>query len=498
MKNFPLTTKAGKLLKYWDLILLTIFILAYSLTFSQLSILRHNAFASNYDLANMSQTVWNTLHGRPFALSGAEGTISRFSIHADLILILISPLYFIWERAITLLLIQSFALGLGAIPVYFLTKKVLGSLKNLDATLIKFVSLTMSLIYLLNPDMEWTNMYDFHGVALAIPLLLTVFYFAFIKKWLWFWIFTLIALTTKEEVSLLIAGLGLAIIFVFKEKLVGSLTFILGIVWFLLVVFIIIPHFSPTGVNWGISDLYFPALERISKIHNISQFFGVFNSYFLSGEAINYYATLIKPFSFVPIFGLPWLILATPEFAINLLSSNALMRSLTLHYDSGITPFVIIAAIFGLKYFLNFLNLFKPLRKFEKYILILITIGMLAVALRENYHYSPLPTTPSCWCILYNVTQDDIDFARVLSEIPPNASVTSSGEIRAHLTKRENSFTLPGDVDTADYVAILDENRIVGDYSPKEFEGALLKDPKFLSSHTLISHIGHFWLFKKK
>ncbi len=128
----------------------------------------------------------------------------------------------------------------------------------------------------------------------------------------------------------------------------------------------------------------------------------------------------------------------------------------------------------------------------------MISILILSVALRLNYHYSPLPTTPSCWCLSYRVTQEDRDFAKVLGKIPKSASVTSSGEIRPHITRRENSFTLPGHVDDAQYVAILDQNRIVGDYLPKEFENALLKDKKFLESHELVSHIGHFYLFKKK
>ena len=476
------------LIRHWDLVLLTIFILAYSIIFSELSILRHNAFASNFDLANMSQTVWNTLHGRPFALSGAEGTISRFSIHADIILILISPLYLIWERAVTLLVTQSFALGLGAIPVYFLSKKVLNS---------KLISLSLVLAYLLNPAMEWTNIYDFHGVALAIPFLLSAFYLAFIKKWKWFWLFVFLALTTKEEISLLVATMGLAIFFVFKEKKVGLTTFLVGITWFIAMVFFIIPHFSADSSDWAL-DLYAPAIQKIFEIRNLNSALDLFRGYFLSSQAFNYYITLLKPFSFLPILGFPWILLAAPEFVVNLLSTDPQMQGLTFHYDSGITPFIVIATIFGVKYLLNFLNFFKNLARFKSKILILIAVLITFVALRVNYHYSPLPTTPSCWCLSYQVTQDDIDFAKVIAKIPVKASVTSSGEIRPHIARRENSFTLPGHAGTADYVAILDENRIVGDYSPKDFENFLLKDPEFLSNHQLISHINHFYLFKKK
>ena len=39
-----------------------------------------------------------------------------------------------------------------------------------------------------------------------------------------------------------------------------------------------------------------------------------------------------------------------------------------------------------------------------------VALLILYVALRVNYHHSPLPTTPSCWCLSYRVTRDDIEF----------------------------------------------------------------------------------------
>lgn len=476
------------LLRRWDLIILGILILVYTITFTQLSILRHQAFASNFDLANMGQTVWNTFHGRPFQLSGASGTVSRFSIHADLILVLLSPLYFIWERIYMLLFIQSFALALGAIPTYFLSRKYLAG---------KLISLGLVLIYLLNPSLQWTNMYDFHGVALAIPLLLSALYFALIKRWSWFWFFVVLALTTKEEVSLLIAGVGIALFLIYKERLQGSLAFLVGITWFLVMTFVIIPHFSLGGEHWGINSLYQPALTKLSNIRTLPELIDTVRGYFLATPAFDYYIALLKPFGYIPILGLPWLLLALPEFAINLLSTDAQMQSTTLHYDSGITPFLIISTIFGLRLLFFLLSKIKYLEGQRNLLQNILVIVLVAIAIRVNYHYSPLPTTPSCWCLSYRVTNDDKEFAKVLQTIPKEASVTSSGEIRAHLTRRENSFTLPGHVDSVDYVAILDESRIIGDYSPKVFETALLKDAHFLSTHQLVSHTGHFYLFKR-
>lgn len=43
------------------------------------------------------------------------------------------------------------------------------------------------------------------------------------------------------------------------------------------------------------------------------------------------------------------------------------------------------------------------------------------------------------------------------------------------MTRRENSFNLPTATPSADFIAIIDQNRIVGDYNAKDFELKLIK-----------------------
>lgn len=130
--------------KFWDKIILSFFISLYAITLSTLSILRHNAFASNFDLSNMDHTVWNTLFGHFFSLRFHDEFVSRLSVHADFILILISPFYLIWNDVRMLLILQSVFLAIGAIPIFLLAQKIIK---------IKFVSLTLVIVYLLNPAM---------------------------------------------------------------------------------------------------------------------------------------------------------------------------------------------------------------------------------------------------------------------------------------------------------------------------------------------------------
>jgi uncharacterized membrane protein len=475
-----------KRVDYTRLILITLscLIAAYIVLLSTLSILRHNAFASNYDLANMDQTVWNTAYGHFFSLTGGEETVSRLSIHADFILILLAPFYLIWNDVRVLLISESVALALGAIPVFFLAWKVLKS---------RLVALCISFVYLINPGLQWIDIYDFHGVAFAVPTLLSAFYFAYIKKWKWYILFAFLALLTKEQISLFLVMLSFVIFFIFKERRVAIITFIFCSIWFLLMFFVVIPYFSPGGKHWALDWLKLSGGGNTEVLEMVRYVWDRTFSY----ETFDYLRRLTRPFGYLPIFGFPWFFLSLPELAINLFSTQAQMRSTRFHYHSGIIPTLVIATIFGLSFMSFFLRKFKLKEKYVKIILYLMVFYLVAAALRVNYNRSPLPSTPSCWCLIYQVSEEDTKFKEILNKIPPGAKVAASGNIRPHITHREYAYTLPSGTEVADYIAVLTQQRIIGDYRQIEFETKLVEELKSSKTHKLESNMGDFYLFKK-
>src|ERR1035437_6642339 len=192
--------------KYKFELCLALFVFIYILYFTVASFLRYNNFfTGRFDLGNMDQAVWNTIHGRIFQITDPNGTniISRLAFHADFILILISPLYLIWSNPQMLLLLQTIVLALGAIFVYAIANQLL---KN------KAIALTFATIYLLNPAMQFSNLYDFHAAVLGTTLLLGTFYFYLKRQYLFFIVFALLAGLTKEEIWGIISLFGLAII----------------------------------------------------------------------------------------------------------------------------------------------------------------------------------------------------------------------------------------------------------------------------------------------
>src|SRR6266496_2424900 len=104
-------------------------IAAYAVGFAALSVLRHSAFITGrFDLGNMVQAVWSTAHGHLLRMTDLHGDqISRLAAHVDPILVLFTPLWWIWPSPNMLLVVQAVAIALGAVPVYLLASKHLGS-----------------------------------------------------------------------------------------------------------------------------------------------------------------------------------------------------------------------------------------------------------------------------------------------------------------------------------------------------------------------------------
>ncbi len=104
------------------LIALAYFCFLFFMTFN-----RWQAFSPVNDYHSYIQMLWNTLRGKVlFYNMGRQIQASYFSFHFPPFLILIAPFYYLVEHPLTLsfafLLFESAAL----IPVYFLSREVLG------------------------------------------------------------------------------------------------------------------------------------------------------------------------------------------------------------------------------------------------------------------------------------------------------------------------------------------------------------------------------------
>ncbi len=449
--------------RYWYRIVLGIIVVLYAGIFSYFSLLRYDSFWTGMDLGNMDQTVWNTLHGNFFSLSNNGMLMTRLAVHADFLLVLFAPLYAVWASPKVLLTVQSIYLGLGAIPAFLIAQRVLRN---------HMLSIGISILYVLNPLIQWVTIFDFHMVSLVAPLFLLMWYLWLERRWRWYWMCVVLLLLTKEQIGVMIFLVGLTQLIVSKERVVGLITAVVGLGYSYLMIFILMPVVSIGDTHWFWS------------------WYTVRNWIF--DPTIQEYITLLfKSFGFLPLLGAPWLLLAIPDLFINLSSSHLEMQSIRFHYTAVFIPIFTIASIYGLS-FVGRMRI--PYRRVVQIVILSTAIILTA---RVNYHYGPLPTTESCWCYPYQVTDIDRRFEQVLRSIPSSASVTSSPELHAHVTHRRDAYVLPYATDSADFIALIDQVRSVDVLGPKPEELALIQRLDRERKYIRVWHTGHYYLYKK-
>lgn len=466
--------------KNLHLILLFIFISLYFLYFTSISFLRYdNFFTGRFDLGNMDQTVWNTIHGRIFQLTDPNGTstISRLSYHADFILVLISPLYFIWANPKILLLLQSFVLGLGAYFVYLISKNIL---KN------KNISLVFALSYLLNPSVQFSNLYDFHPVTLATTFLLGAFYFIRSNKYLWFFIFLILSVLCKEQIWVISAIFGFYIFFVKNKRLLGSAVAVISLVTFYITITYLIPgargseHFALSYYS-ELGDTPFAVIKNffIDPVKTIILI--------LQRDPLLYLYKLFMPVGFISFASPLSLLFAAPDFFINLLSSNSQLRDLYYQYTSAITPFIFISAIYSIRFLIN---------KFSKIKISFFTSYLIVFALVSAYFIGPMPFSknPSVSVFTEQLKNKD-EISKFLTCIPKEYSIAATNNLGSHLSRRKNIYIIPLGMEKADIIAFLLNDKFAQPSLPaqKELAQSLKHDKRYI----LLYESGDFVVFKK-
>ncbi len=200
---------------------------AYGFFFSRLAITNHHALhTATFDLGLYDNIFYQSLHGTPLGCSFLADNYHG-AAHFDPILVLLTPFYALYQRAESILVLQSFWMGAGVFPLYLLAKKHLRS---------RSLALVLSSTWLLYAPLQGANMYDFHSLSLIAPLLVTLYYFSDAESRWGYWVTLAALLLVREDVPLLLCFIAAAGIISRKPFAVrqGWLTIIVSIAYFLL------------------------------------------------------------------------------------------------------------------------------------------------------------------------------------------------------------------------------------------------------------------------
>ncbi len=341
-----------------------------------------NFLYDGLDLAIYNNALWNTAHGNWF-WSSIQGH-NYWGDHFEPILILLLPIYYLWQSPILLLILQTLALGLAAWPLYKVVTQIYperaqhlrGESKDPVSQCISVdsgvyestwdpspretqcgtqdkvgvLALSIALLWLINPLVHNINLYEFHAIAL-LPLLFFWLFYIYLKLKkqsskrliLCFYVLMFLCLTVREDVTFIILPF---LILVGADALKNKNKFLLRVtsyellvtVLYLIISFQLISHFSPSG--FSPFAYYYGWLTKASVGQILAHLVTLTNLEMVLG--------FLAPFFFLPALKPKWLILTVIPLAQIIFSAaggGALVWQ--LHYGALFLPGLVLAFVYG-------------------------------------------------------------------------------------------------------------------------------------------------------
>ncbi len=301
---------------------------------------------SDIDLAMFVQAVDGLLHGTMF--SSIRG-MNWLGDHSSLILFLITPLYAVARHPVTLPVVQSVALALGAIPVFALARRELGG---------GLLPLGFAALYLLYPAVGYTALYEFHPEVLCTGALLATFACYRAGRFGPTLAFAALALLGKEDIALPIAAFAL---YALLGRSPGRLRYAAGLgglaLLSLVVSFAVLkPTFSAGEVDYGAMYRQWGETPREVALGLIRRPLEAASAFVLSpGQGsdtvikLQYHLHMLLPLCFMPLASPLALAITLPTLASHFLSWRPAQHTIYYQYTATVTPFVIAAAVLGMR-----------------------------------------------------------------------------------------------------------------------------------------------------
>jgi len=500
LKFSPHFLKEEKEKKEFSSLFLWIAIFVYCGVFGTMSILRYLSFHTGFfDLGIYDHAIWNIAE---------RGDLSYLSWgHFRPIVGVYALFYKLFPSAITLLLLQTLAIGLSAVPLYYIAKNKLGH---------GFYGLLIVIIYFLYSPVQYNNLSDFHADHLLMLLMFSAFYFLEKDKPLAFLLVCLPGLLLKEPLILSIGAMGFYAMIRHRMYKSGGILLVGAAILFYLIM-------SDVMLYLGRDSYVSMVLHRESFSYLGSNLFEaaknlLFHPWIIIKEIINAWKIGYLVFLFVPLLLISLLsplslIPALPALAISLLSHQRNHYWIQYQYTVSVIAPVFIALIYGLKFLSERKGRLKTW--FKKHLRINLNKNqllktflytILAVSIYYNITLSSSPISVLFWKRLmrdyyktsYVITERD----RVLGDairkfIPEEASVTAQTTVNnSYLAHRAEYHSFVWGTAETDYV-VLDQKRadfVRDEEYKREYEE---KSKKLSESYRIVFSYDGIYIFER-
>jgi len=384
---------------------------------------RHGTFG--FDLGIYDQGVWLLSRFKdPFVtIRGLE----LFGHHANLILLLLVPFYWLGAGPVFLLVVQVLAQASGALALYLLGRDLLKS---------RWAGVGIATAFCLNPTNQWLTWEFFHPDAVAIGPLLFAYWAARSKRWPVFWISVALALACKEDAALSLVILGLLLVFR-GERRRGLLVAAISTAWFFFATRALIPFENGVGPFY---DTFFgtlgssPTAVVFNSMRHPTETWRLASA----GDAKSWYWKMWAPWALTPLLDLRVLAFAAPMIFIDALSSFPYTRNYQLHYSALVLVGSAVASVEAIAWISRRAKSPTDARNGLVVVVLvtalLCTISWGASPIARNYHSGMWPLLPD----QRGPAKDE-----AIRRLPSQASVSAIYNLDTHLTHRPKVYEFP-------------------------------------------------------
>jgi uncharacterized membrane protein len=388
------------------------------------------------------------IYDQAWWLVGQHGTgfdtvrgLAIWGHHPNFVLYLLAPFARLGLGNWFLIAVQTSVISAGALPVSWIARDRLKSAR---------AGLLFAGVYLLYPPTSWLSWAPFHPECLSVTPMLFAMWFASRRKWWPYALCLALVMSTREEAAIMVALYGVVLVWQHRRRspvdaaakrsgrIVGVLTFIAGIAWFMICMKVIIPAALGGQGAFYVNHFFAAYGDSLGGVAvHLATHPGEIVRVSTTPQALTFQTELFGPLGWLPFFGSPVSLIALPQLASTLLGSESFLRRITNQYTALMVPGLIVGTIDAVARIRRRWSTTKPM-------VVKVAFGWLIVStVFGAYLRGPLPGAVgfSSW------RQAPPENAAVLNEaiamVPSGAAVAASGELVPHLSHREVIYNFP-------------------------------------------------------
>ncbi|MFL5751966.1 MAG: DUF2079 domain-containing protein [Bacteroidia bacterium] len=368
--------------------------------------------------------------------------------HFDPILILISPLYYIFGTVV-LLVVQLFFIHLGAIGIYQIALQQLQDKK---------ISLMIMTAFLGFFGVFSAVAYDAHTNVFGAMLLPWMIYYYNSKKWRQSFIVLLLILLCKENMSfwLVFVGLGLAWLH-FNDRSKRTIAFVIsGIsaLYFVLITMYVMPALAADGnythLRYGVLGNSFGEIFKTILHHPLDTIMLLFKNH-LPNPLFDYYKAETHVFVLLSgglfLFRKPqFILMLAPVYFQKMYHNTPVVWSVSMHYNIEFAPIIAIC-------FITVLSGIRHRKILLTWIYLLLTLAVTIRLCDHTKAYTDKNRIRFYQDGHYQSYYQNSKVYKALKLIPGDAPVSAMNMFVPHLCDREKIYQFPI-VKDAEYIII--------------------------------------------